>query len=273
MENGNSLGAGLTPEMRKNLFGNADLNMLWHCPSDPRFPYWVHLPDWYYDEKTPSYQLMVIIHGTGCAVEGYLKEARELADAHHMALLAPLFPGGLIDRDDFNSYKLLSCGGVRYDLILLSMVEDMKRRYPGVKTDQFFLFGHSGGGQFANRFLFAHPERLKAVSIGAPGRPTFLNKEEDYFWGIRDFKKYFEKDVDLEAVAKVPVQITVGELDTKYIGDPPYGDNRVARMKSLQKNLEENGVNASLVILPGLEHGDGEKERVQTAQKFFLNYQ
>ena len=88
MENGNSLGAGLTPEMRKNLFGNADLNMLWHCPSDPRFPYWVHLPDWYYDEKTPSYQLMVIIHGTGCAVEGYLKEARELADAHHMALIA-----------------------------------------------------------------------------------------------------------------------------------------------------------------------------------------
>ena len=67
------------------------------------------------------------------------------------------------------------------------------------------MFGHSGGGQFTNRFLFAHPERLKAVSIGAPGRPTFLNFEEDYFWGVRDFEKYFDKKLDLEAVRKIPV--------------------------------------------------------------------
>lgn len=267
-----ALSAGLTPEMKKNLFGNAYLNMLWHCPSDPRFHYWVHLPDCYYDEKDPHYQLMVIIHGTGCAIESYIKAAKELADRDHVAVLAPMFPGGLIDREDFNSYKLLSCDGVRYDQILLSMIEDMKKRYPRVETDRFFLFGHSGGGQFTNRFLFAHPERLKAVSIGAPGRPTFLNFEEDYFWGVRDFEKYFDKPLNLEAVRKVPVQITVGELDTKFIGDSPYGTNRVARMKSLKTNLEANGLRVSLEILPGLEHADGEKERTVAAQKFFEQY-
>lgn len=270
MSSNHVLDQNLTPEMRKNLFGNAYLNMLWHCPSDPRFPYWVHLPDEYYEEKNPEYELMVIIHGTGCAVENYIKEAKELADKNHLAILAPLFPGGLMERDDFNSYKLLSCDGVRYDLILLAMIEDMKNRYPGVKTDRFYLFGHSGGGQFANRFLLVHPERLKAVSIGAPGRPTFLNREEDYFWGIRNFRDYFDKDVDLEAVRKVPVQITVGERDTKYIGDSPYGDNRVARMRSLKKNFEEAGIETSLQILTGLEHADGEKERVQAAERFFL---
>ena len=46
MENGKSLVAGLTPEMRQNLVGPAALYLLWHCPSDPRFPSWVHLPDW-----------------------------------------------------------------------------------------------------------------------------------------------------------------------------------------------------------------------------------
>lgn len=267
-----SLSSGLTAEMKKNLFGNAYLNMLWHCPSDPRFHYWVHLPDCYYDEEDPDYQLMVIIHGTGCAIEGYLKEAKEMADQNHVALLAPMFPGGLIERDDFNSYKLLSCDGVRYDQILLAMVEDMGKRYPGVKTDRFFMFGHSGGGQFTNRFLFVHPERLKAVSIGAPGRPTYLNFEENYFWGVKDFARYFDKVLDLEQVKKVPVQITVGELDTKFIGDSPYGTNRVERMKSLKKNLEENGLQVSLEILPGLAHEDGERERVQTAQKFFEQY-
>ena len=267
-----ALSAGLTPEMKKNLFGNAYLNMLWHCPSDPRFHYWVHLPDCYYEEENPSYQLLVIIHGTGCEIESYLRAAKGLADQNHVALLAPMFPGGLIDREDFNSYKLLSCDGVRYDQILLSMIDDMKKRYPGVQADRFFMFGHSGGGQFTNRILFAHPERLKAVSIGAPGRPTFLNFEEDYFWGVRDFEKYFDKKLDLEAVRKIPVQLTVGELDNKYIGDSPYGYNRVERMKSLKANLEENGLSVSLEILPGLGHLNGEKERVQTAQKFFESY-
>ena len=151
-----SLSADLTQEMKKNLFGNAYLNMLWHCPSDPRFHYWVHLPDCYYDEPDPHYQLLVIIHGTGCEIEEYIRSARTLADKQHVAILAPVFPGGLIDHDDFNSYKLLSCDGIRYDQILLSMIEDMKKRYPGLETDRFFLFGHSGGGQFVNRFLFVH---------------------------------------------------------------------------------------------------------------------
>ena len=150
------------------------------------------------------------------------------------------------------------------------MVEDMANRYPGIHTDRFFLFGHSGGGQFTNRFLFAHPDRLLAVSIGAPGRPTFLDLNEDYFWGVRDFKEYFGKSVDIEAVKQIPVQITVGENDTKFIGDSPYGTNRVERMKSLQKNLEDWGVKTELQILPGFGHEGGERERVRTAQEFFI---
>lgn len=272
MANEQSLTEGLTPEMKKNLFGNAYLNMLWHCPADPRFHYWVHLPDCYYDEEDPHYQLLVIIHGTGCAIEKYIEGAKELADKQHVAILAPMFPGGLLDHDDFNSYKLLSCDGVRYDQILLAMVDDMAKRYPGVETDKFFIFGHSGGGQFSNRFLLAHPDRLKAASIGAPGRPTFLNFGEDYFWGVRDFKKYFDKDVDLEAVRQVPVHISVGEYDTKFIGESPYGTNRVDRMKSLKANLESQGLTVAMDIIPGFEHADGEKERVQAAQNFFETY-
>ena len=206
-----SLSADLTQEMKKNLFGNAYLNMLWHCPSDPRFHYWVHLPDCYYDEPDPHYQLLVIIHGTGCEIEEYIRSARTLADKQHVAILV-------------------------------------------------------------NRFLFVHPERLKAVSIGAPGRPTFLNSNEDYFWGIRDFKVYFDKDPDLEKICKIPVQITVGERDTAFIGDSPYGSNRLERMKSLKANLEANGLSVCLEILSGLEHGGGEDIRINTAQEFFERY-
>lgn len=266
---GNVLGNNLTQEMKKNLFGNAYLNMLWHCPSDPRFSYRVHLPDEYYDEENPHYRLMVIIHGTGCEIEEYVRQAKAWADENKVALMAPMFPGGLIDREDFNSYKLLSCDGIRYDQILLSMVEDMQKRYPGVDGSRFFIFGHSGGGQFTNRFLLAHPQRLLAASIGAPGRPTFLNFSEDYFWGVRDFDQYFGHPVNVDLVRSVPIHISVGEKDVKFIGDSPYGDNRVARMKSLQKNLQENGCLAELEILEGFGHENGEAERVRAAQRFF----
>lgn len=270
---GKALNEGLTKEERRNLFGNADLNMLWMCPSDPRFPYWVHVPDSYYEEEDPHYSLMVIIHGTGCAVENYLHCARQWADEHHVALLAPLFPSGAVVRDDFNAYKLLRSDGIQYDRILLAMIEDMTKRYDGIDAEKFFLFGHSGGGQFVNRFLFLHPQRLKACMIGAPGRPTFLNFEEDFFWGVQNFREVFDKELDLEAVREVPVLIAVGELDDKFIGESPYGTNRVARMMSLQRNLLQNGVKTvQLVIIPGIEHADGDQERIDAATAFFEGY-
>lgn len=263
----------LTIETKKNLYGDAFFNMLWTCRADPRFCYRVHVPSSYADENDPIYQVMVIIQPTGCYTENYVKVAIPWADKHHVAIIAPSFPSGLIQPDDFNSYKLLSADGVRYDQVLLAMLEEMKQRYPGLKTDKVFMFGHSGGGQFVNRFYLVHPNRLKAVSIGAPGRPTFINFDEDYFWGVKNFKKIFDKELDMEAVRKVPVQITVGELDTKFIGDSPYGTCRVERMKSLKKNFEENGVKTvEIEILPGLAHEDGDKERVEAAQKFFEEF-
>ena len=273
MASKSALDANLTPEMKKNLYGDAPLNMMWHCPSDPRFSYMVHVPGSYYGENPPSYRLMVIIHGTGYQAKQvgiYVEEATKFADENNVVLLAPIFPGGLIDPDDFNAYKMLSADGIRYDQILLSMVDDVAARYPGVDTEKFFLFGHSGGGQYSLRFLYVHPERLAGVSVGAPGRPTYLNPDEDYYWGTRDFKKYFDKDPDIAEIAKVPVQLTVGEFDNKFIGDSHYGTNRQERLHSLEKNLQEHGCKTEFVIIKGYEHAGGEKERIGAACDFFL---
>ena len=76
----------------------------------------------------------------------------------------------------------------------------------------------------------------------------------------------------LEKICKIPVQITVGERDTAFIGDSPYGSNRLERMKSLKANLEANGLSVCLEILSGLEHGGGEDIRINTAQEFFERY-
>ncbi len=264
---------GLTKETRKNLFGNADLNMLWTCPADPRFPYWVHVPDSYYETEDPHYQLLVIIHGTACATEEYVELAKKWSDEHNVAVLAPLFPSGVVVRDDFNAYKMMRQDGIFYDQILLNMVDDMAARYEGIEKDKFFLFGHSGGGQYVNRFLYLHPERLKACMIGAPGRPTFLDPEEDFYWGIRNFREVFGQEINMEEVREVPILIAVGEKDVLFIGDSKYGNNRVARMQTLKKNFEDNGVKTvELEIIPGIAHADGDAERIETATRFFEKY-
>ena len=269
-----SLTEGLTKETRKNLFGNADLNMLWTCPSDPRFPYWVHVPDSFYEEENPHYQLAVLVHGTGCATEHYVRLAKKWADEHNVAILAPLFPSGVVVHDDFNAYKMVHQDGIFYDQVLLNMIDDMAARYEGcIETEKFFLFGHSGGGQFVHRFLYLHPDRLKAVNIGASGRPTYLDFEENFYWGVKDFKQVFGQELDLPAIRKVPVIIVVGEKDNLFIGDSKYGTNRVDRMKTLQQNYLDNGVETvELAIIPGIAHEDGDAERIATAAAFFEKY-
>lgn len=89
----NVLADHLSSDVKKNLFGNADYNMLWSCQAYPQFCYRVHVPDSYSREEQPPLDLMVVIHGTGCAVENYVEAAREWADNHQVAVLAPLFPG------------------------------------------------------------------------------------------------------------------------------------------------------------------------------------
>ncbi len=112
----------------------------------------------------------------------------------------------------------------------------------GNRTDKFFYSATPAGGQFVNRFLLAHPDKLIAASIGAPGRPTYLNFEEDS--GIS--KPTLTKRLTLEALKKVPVQMLVGERDVAYIGDSPYGDNRTARLEALKENFEAHGVPVEL---------------------------
>lgn len=267
--NANVLSENLSAEAKRNLVGTAELRMLWHCQSDPRFHYLIHIPEYYYERENQKFPLIVIVHGTGRDNTEYWAEAKKYADATGAALLAPQFPGGLVDPSDLNSYKLLNCNGIRYDQILLNMIDEMQQRFSRILTDRFFMFGFSGGGQFTNRFLFVHPDRLLAASIGAPGRPTYLNYDEDYFWGIRDFRKHFDKNLDLEEVRKVPVEIMVGDQDISYIGDSAYGTNRVERNRHLVKNLEEHGVNVQFDLLPGLNHISGRTEKMKTALAFF----
>lgn len=248
------LKAGLDERAMKTLFALSERRMLWQCKWDKRFCYYVYVPANRTGESEPS-RIFVCIHGTGRRYETAQYEVYcDFAEAHNCIILFPIFPGGAVQEDNYNDYKLIVSDGFRYDELLLAMIDEVAQRYGNVDTDKFFLVGHSGGGQFVNRFLFLHPERLLGAVISAPGRPTYLDKERDYYWGIKDWKNIFGEEIQFEKLKQVPVMMAVGELDKKYIGDSPYGVTRNERILSLKKNFEENGISVEFFIIPGMEH-------------------
>lgn len=253
---------------RRNLYENSERVMLWHCQSDPRFSYYVYIPESIYEKEPPIYKVICIVHGTARSIEGYRRAYREFANNNQFIVITPLFPGGLFDNNDFNSYKLLACNGVRYDLILLSMIDELSRKYR-IDKDKFFMSGFSGGGQFVQRFFYVHPERLMGISIGAPGRITYINDKVDYFWGTKDFEKIFDKKMDLEAMKKVPVQLLIGEKDVSFIGESPYGSTRMERILKLKENFEEQDIKVRLDIMEGIAHSSNDNIKAAYQIEFF----
>jgi pimeloyl-ACP methyl ester carboxylesterase len=58
---------------------------------------------------------------------------------------------------------------LRYDLILLVMLDEVSLLWPAIDTSKVLLTWFSGGGQFVHGFTYLHPERLPAVNVSGPG--------------------------------------------------------------------------------------------------------
>ena len=250
----NILLKGLEQGVKQNLLGNVKERMLWSCNFDRRFSYFVYVPVVRCQQSFSS-KLMVFIHGTARRYETEQYEIyKSFAEVNNCVILFPQFPAGAVASDDYNDYKLIVSGEFRYDELLLHMVKEVAERYDNITITKFYLAGHSGGGQFVNRFLYLHPERLSGVSIGAPGRPTYLDDSKCYYWGTKDWQEIFAKKIDFVALRKVPIQLVVGEKDIKFIGSSVYGTNRNERLSSLQANFLAKGMTVEKIVVPHMEH-------------------
>ena len=246
------------------------------CRSDPRVSYCMHLPQSASNASTPL-RLLVAVHGTGRTNMAYRDALIPFAEANGFAVLAPLFPIGVRGDDHADGYKYIAEGDIRYDQLLLAMVDEVSE-LAGRPFDRFSLFGFSGGGHFAHRFYYLHPERLASVVVGAPGGVTLLDDSRDFWIGTRDFAERFGKAPDLEAMRAVPSLLLVGADDSREFVYPPslahhaadmesLGRNRIERNETLFRNWLAHGLPAERRVLPGIAH---EGLRVLPAVEEFL---
>ncbi len=245
---------------------------------DPRFPYCLYVPPTL-GQGGEKPELVVAMHGTGRGFTGYRDAFSAFARWNNCIILAPLFPIGVMGDGYRDGFKYMREGNLRYDHVLLAIVEEVSERY-GIAFDRFGLFGYSGGGHFAHRFLMLQPNKLWGVSIGAPGSVTLLDPSRDWWVGTRNFAELFGQPLDIPAMKQVAVQMVVGaaDLETWEITHKPgsrnwmpdanhAGTNRPERLASLRDNFAAHGVAARFDLVPNTPH-DGVKV-VPVVEDFF----
>ena len=251
---------------------------IYSAKHDPRFPYCLYVPP-NLGKTGEKPELIVAMHGTGRGFTGYRDAFSAFARWNNCIILAPLFPIGVMGDGYRDGFKYMREGNLRYDHVLLAIVDEVCERYR-LAFERFGLFGYSGGGHFAHRFLMLQPHRLWSVSIGAPGSVTLLDPTRDWWVGTRNFAELFGQELDIPAMRKVAVQMIVGaaDLETWEITHKPGGRNwmpdanhagatRPERLASLRDNFAENGIAARFDLVPNTPH-DGPKV-VPTVEDFF----
>ena len=231
---------------------------------DPRFCYCLYVPPTL-DPANPP-ELVVAMHGTGRSFITYRDQLAGFARWHNCIVLAPLFPIGPRGDGNRDGFKYMIEGDIRYDQVLLAMVAEIEAQY-GLSFPQFAIFGYSGGAHFTHRFLMLHPERLWAASIGAPGSVTLLDPTRDWWVGTRNLADLFGKAPNPEAMARIAVQMIVGDADLEtweithtegsrhWMPDANHaGRTRPERLDRLRENFEEHGVKVRFNVIPNMAH-------------------
>ncbi|KAH0390924.1 poly hydrolase, partial [Aureobasidium melanogenum] len=158
-------------------------------------------------------------------------------------------------------------------------------RWPHIDTTKIFLMGFSGGGQFAQRFLYIYPDRLSAVSIGAPGKVTVLDDQQDWPKGTKNVQHVFDRPIDLDLIKAVNIHMVVGSKDigahggddfkkwqqamkakvkdagsdeeaalTNNIDASKVGRGRLGTLQDVQRSWNDQGIETRLDIVDGVGH-------------------
>lgn len=223
------------------LIGHTPLKAL---ESDPRVSYALYILPKHYDTTSDPKKLPLVVwvHGTRRKLAAlYAEDVVSFANSTPCAVLAPLFPSGLDGPNDLDSYKTLRSKSLSSDLAILSILEEVAARWPGIRTDKVFMMGFSGGGQFTQRFLYLYPERLLAVSVGAPGRTTMLNSETSWPEGEANVEPLFGRPIRKQLIQQVPIHLAVGSADDQVHGSEEFWDwlEQFKRRKDKDEQNEE----------------------------------
>ncbi len=219
--------------------------------------YYYYIPKSARYAKTKPLPVLVLVHGRGLNPVEYANRWLDIAERRRIVVIAPLF-----DKGTFPNYNRLNIMKPRADLRLLDILADAQLLWP-LKTGEFFMYGHSAGGQFAHRFALVHPERIAKGVASCTGNYTFPDPNVTYHYGIGPREETKEMEFDVDGFVQRQFAIIVGQLDTDQEGaggTDTQGKNRVERARNFYQAMKTYArqrqlpFNLRFTIIPKVGH-------------------
>lgn len=216
--------------------------------------------------------VLYVQHGVGRNAEDYRDWAIPLADRHGAIVVAPL-----LDRDRFRGERFQRGGVLRgsrvqpkeswtYALVPAAVAE--VRRLEGRPELQYYVTGHSAGGQFSLRLAAMMPGEAVRIVPANPGSVLMPTRDMRWGYGFGGLPRELANDDALRAYLAAPITLLLGTADTATEGrnldrsEPALaqGPHRFARGHTVyaaaKKLAQERGweFNWRLIEVPGVGH-------------------
>lgn len=210
-----------------------------------------------------SAPVFVAVHGISRNFEEHANLLAPYAERYGAVLVAPVFTRA--GHDDYQ--RLGRVGrGPRADLALEAILEEV-RTLTGAQVEKFYLFGFSGGAQFAHRYALAHPERVARAVVAASGWYTFPDRVVPYPYGLGASAELPAVRFDPKSFLRVPILVVVGEADIESESlrrnpgvDRQQGETRRERAERWTEAMRHAAVSGgyeprvTCVQVPGIRH-------------------
>jgi len=205
--------------------------------TDPSQEYLLYVPSSI--GHTPP--LLVSVHGVSRNADEHAKLLSAYCEMFGVVLVVPHF--SIEHHPDYQRLGRIG-RGKRADLAINSIIAEASET-TGASAAQFYLFGFSGGAQFAHRYVMAHPHRIASAVIASAGWYTLPDATTRFPYGCRPSKKLPGVHFDAEEFLQVPITVMVGANDDKAEGlrrtsriDRTQGTNRVERARRFVAEME-----------------------------------
>lgn len=174
--------------------------------SQPSQEYLLYVPA----SAVPGAPIFVTVHGLARNANEQARVFSSYCEQVGAVMIAPIFT-----RETHGDYQRLGRlgRGVRADHALDRCVEEAAA-LTGANGAQFYLFGFSGGAQFAHRYLMAHPHGVARAVCVSSGWYTFPDTRQRFPYGIRTHRRLPGVHFNPEQFLRVPVAVFVGGNDT-----------------------------------------------------------
>lgn len=222
---------------------------------------------------TPSSPIVFVMHGVKRNGRVSRDTWAPYSQRDNFLLIVPEFPEERYPSYAYQQGNILDRTGRPIDqgqwtFTVIEKLFDRVKTLTGNKSERYYLYGHSAGGQFVHRFVLFMPDARYERAIAAnPGFYTFPTQDTAYPYGLkgthvtgaiesRVFQRNFmlmlgaqDTDRDDPNLRKTP------EADAQGLTRLERGRNFYQKAKSIAQQ-EKAKFNWKLLIVPGVGHSN-----------------